>query len=111
MFKASANSITTTISMAKNVDDIILKKGLKHCMIDVIRSENKANDLTEFLGEQWEVGDDLFCFVSKIKISDSPCHLKTVVKLWKVRSTFKFNPSENYKEKVMKLMYQKPEKN
>ena len=113
LFKSSADSITPTISLAKNVDDLILKKGLKHCIIDVIRSETKANDLTDFLGEQWELpkkpGDDYFCFVSRIKISDSPCHLKTIIKLWKVRSTFKFNPAENYIEKVMKLMYKKTE--
>ena len=55
MFKSSADSITATISLAKNVDDLILKKGLKHCIIDVIRLETKANDLTDFLGEQWEL--------------------------------------------------------
>ena len=79
----------------------VLKWVLKwHCIIDVIRLETKANDLTDFLGEQWELpkkpGDDYFCFVSRIKISDSPCHLKTIIKLWKVHSTFKFNPAENY---------------
>ena len=34
---------------------------------------------------------------------------KTIMKLWKVCSTFKFNPAENYIEKVMKLMYKKTE--
>ena len=95
-------------------DQFLSSQVLKwHCIIDVIRSETKANDLTDFLGEQWELpkkpGDDYFCFVSRIKISDSPCHLKTIIKLWKVRSTFKFNPAENYIEKVMKLMYKKIE--
>ena len=86
-------------------DQFLSSQVLKwHCIIDVIRSETKANDLTDFLGEQWEhpkkPGDDYFCFVSRIKISDSPCHLKTIIKLWKVRLTFKFNPAENYIEKV-----------
>ena len=95
-------------------DQFLSSQVLKwHCIIDVIRSETKANDLTDFLGEQWELpkkpGDYYFCFVSRIKISDSPCHLKTIIKLWKVHSTFKFNPAENYKEKVMKLMYKKTE--
>ena len=71
-------------------DQFLSSQVLKwHCIIDVIRSETKANDLTDFLGEQWELpkkpGDDYFCFVSRIKISDSPCHLKTIIKLWKRR--------------------------
>ena len=41
--------------------------------------------------------------------SDSSCHIKTIIKLWKVHSTFKFNPAENCIEKVMKLMYKKTE--
>ena len=36
-------------------------------------------------------------------------YLTVHVQLWKVRLTFKFNPAENYKEKMKKLMYKKTE--
>ena len=89
-------------------DQFLSSQVLKwHCIIDVIRSETKANDLTDFLGEQWELpkkpGDDYFCFVSRIKISDSPCHLKTIIKLWKPcgelhREGDEINVQENWKQ-------------
>ena len=98
MIHVSASIRTRELETSTNdvlaKDQFLSSQVLKwHCIIDVIRSETKANDLTDFLGEQWELpkkpGDDYFCFVSRIKISDSPCHLKTIIKLWKVRSTFK----------------------
>ena len=89
-------------------DQFLSSQVLKwHCIIDVIRSETKAIDLTDFLGEQWELpkkpGDDYFCFVSRIKISDSPCHLKTIIKLWKPcgelhREGDEINVQENWKQ-------------